>query len=496
MISKNDCKIQLLFISIFVLLNVVIFSFSVSKYNYYSGKYQSATFWNASDGQRYWGVALNLAEKKSFTVKNVNQEPIKRAIQATYSHEKLNENPLKRAGPIPALLFSIPIKLVGLDRAGVWIVTMQCILLYVSGVGARRLGRSFQAKGNVIQGLIIFNPSLINLSHHAQSDIVFMFLLTIFLVLVGKILEEPDQPRYRNFVGIGVVAGLLPLARPLGFYLILVAPMLIMIVFVLSGMWSQVRWKQLLVGLSMSSLLACVVMAPWAVRNYQVMNHFGLTHSEQIMMKWHYRAFERNRMSKHIDIDVQEYLRGYRTEKQCKLEDECKMAVIQAYVHAVWDSGISNISGALLVSWGKLFFSGGVTQLTKYLGFSTIDLGNFLAADRTWAEEIARLFVFIRGNYAPFFNLLLVGVVFTTICRVLGLIGLVKIITTRKTMVHTIFNLGTMAMFLSMYLFSGISRFRAPLESILALFGAIGISWVLSYRRSSKDSLIKAENSH
>ena len=496
MISKNNYKTQLLFISVFVLVNVVIFSFSVSKYNYYSGKYQSPTFWNASDGQRYWGVALNLAETKSFTVKNVNQETIKRAIQATYSHEKLNDNPLKRAGPIPAVLFSIPIALFGLDKAAVWIVMIQCILLYVSGVGAKRLGRPFRANENVIQGLIIFNPSLINLCHHAQSDIVFMFLLTIFLVLVSKLLGRPNNLSVRNFICIGVIAGLLPLARPLGFYLILAAPMLIIIAFVLSTRWSQVRWKKLLVGLSMSGLLACVVMTPWAVRNYHVMNHFGLTHSEQIMMKWHYRAFERNRMSKHTGIDVQDYLRKYRTENNCKLEGECKTAVIQAYVHAVWDSGIENISGALLVSWGKLFFSGGVSQLTKYLGFSTIDLGNFLAADRTWTEEITKLFIYIRGNYAPFFNLLLVGVLFTTVCRVFGLIGLVKIVTTRKTMVHTIFNLGTMAVLLSMYLFSGISRFRAPLEPILALFAAIGISWVLSYLRASKDSILEAESSH
>ena len=53
-------------------------------------------YWNASDGQRYWGVAIDLARKGTFTVST-----------------KLENDPMSRAGPLPALLFALPMKLVG-----------------------------------------------------------------------------------------------------------------------------------------------------------------------------------------------------------------------------------------------------------------------------------------------------------------------------------------------------------------------------------------------
>jgi len=81
---------------VFCLINLLLFCLSVVKVE--DGISYHATYWNASDGQRYWGTAIDLAERGEFTVQPVGHEP------------------LARAGPIPALLFALPIKLLGFNR--------------------------------------------------------------------------------------------------------------------------------------------------------------------------------------------------------------------------------------------------------------------------------------------------------------------------------------------------------------------------------------------
>lgn len=488
-INKKTVSTQLIYLSIFVLLNGIIYSLSVPKYNYYSGKNQSATFWNASDGQRYWGAALNLVEKKYFTVSVANDEPLKNAIRArkTYNPEKEKETPLIRAGPIPALLFAIPIKLVGLDKSAVWIVSIQCSLLFIAGVFARRLCQPYRASKNVIQALIIFNPNLIGICHHAQSDLVFMFIMTILLVTAGRILERPSETSIWLFLGLGILAGLLPLARPMGFYFILVLPLLICGTSVLSKSRRQVVWKKLLFGMLLSTVVACFVLTPWGLRNQEVFGEFRLTHSEGLMMDWHYRMFERNQIFESKNIEAQEYLRNYRLAAGCQIGDKCELTAVRAYAHAMWDSGVPNIFGALAASWGKLFFAGGSTQLAKYLGKGTKDFGSFFSIDKTFANQIDNFFNWAKKKQVEFFMLLVLTIIFTTVCRVLGLIGLITIVKARETWAHTLFYIGATTVFLPMYLFSSIARFRAPLEPILALFAAIGISWIFAYRRTVVD---------
>ena len=74
---------------------------------------------------------------------------------------------------------------------------------------------------------------------------------------------------------------------------------------------------------------------------------------------------------------------------------------------------------------------------------------------------------------------------FAAIARTLGVIGLAAV-EGRHLWSITVFYLFLITIFLLMYLFSGIGRFRAPLEPILMLYAAIGISFLVGNRPSRR----------
>ena len=173
--------VQALFLVGFVVINSIVFLASES--NVVNGQSYHPTFWNASDSQRYWSVAINLVEKGSFTMSTAGDEP------------------LKRAGPLPALVFAVPIALAGFKESAVWIIIIQCGMLFGAGLLGRTLGVPYGANKNILQGVLIFNPNLISLAHHAQSDFIFMFLCILFLFLM-VVTRSSGRPLKQGWVRI------------------------------------------------------------------------------------------------------------------------------------------------------------------------------------------------------------------------------------------------------------------------------------------------------
>jgi len=237
--------VQALFLVGFVLINAVVFSAAESKVE--NGQTYHPVFWNASDGQRYWGVAINLVEKGSFTISTANDEPV------------------KRAGPLSAIVFSVPIFLVGFEKSATWIIIIQCGMLFGAGLFSRTLGVPYGANKNILQGVLIFNPNLISLAHHAQSDLLFMFLCTLFLFLVVGLLREPRGWNVGRLILIGLTAGLLPLARPLGFYYLMLMPIIVLVGVAVTNRSTRPSWKAVISGLLIFGLVVVIVLMPWGL---------------------------------------------------------------------------------------------------------------------------------------------------------------------------------------------------------------------------------------
>ena len=115
----DNKRLQLIFVIIFSFINVGLYLLAVDQEK--RGKILSPTYWNTPDGQRYWGAAINLAERGEFTVRTagptiryryIERErpnpdlPLSEAARLPRKSRTVSEEPLARAGPLPALLFS------------------------------------------------------------------------------------------------------------------------------------------------------------------------------------------------------------------------------------------------------------------------------------------------------------------------------------------------------------------------------------------------------
>ena len=92
-----NLRFQFVIFVLFLIINSLLFIFSEEKTRVDVASpagevIEKATFWNASDGQRYWGTAKNLANLGEFTI----------PIHGTKKRDAVSM-PLTRAGPLPAV---------------------------------------------------------------------------------------------------------------------------------------------------------------------------------------------------------------------------------------------------------------------------------------------------------------------------------------------------------------------------------------------------------
>ena len=495
MSSRNS---QTLFLLVFVVINVFLYLLSVPTHE--KGEMLSPTYKYAADGHRYWGAAVNLAERGEFIIRTAGPKfyysyqekkpptpdlPLAKAANISQQARTVREEPLTRAGPLPALVFSIPMKLVGFERAAVVIVSLQCALLFASGLLARSLATPFRCNSNILQGLLIFNPNLIGLAHHAQSEIIFVFLFTSILWFCSRQLTSADSARSLEVILFGSCIGLLPLARPLGVYLILCIPIMLFLSYFMQRQCFRSRYLNLK-KLVVVSLIAVSILLPWTARNYVVTGHVALTHSEGIMMQWHYKNLTRYLGEKDLWADLTHKERSEIVQKSESCEGargpKCKQLATLTYLKAIVDRPVSDLAYALFASWGKLFFSGGITQIASYIGVDRPDAHNFLYNKENLYTGVSNLMKQFLKDYKVFSVLFLMSFVFVTAVRVLGIVGL-TVVRGHQLWALTFFYAQIMAVFLMMYLFSGISRFRAPLEPILMLYATVGMSYLTAIVR-------------
>ena len=163
-------------LGVFSLLNVSIFLVAELILQS-SGRFENPAVQNAADGQRYWAVAKQLVEARQFSTSS-----------ETYT-------PLRKSGPLTGTFFSAAIYVFGADWGSRIIIFLQCVLLFAMGVLSRELAIPFSANKNVVQSLIIFNPNLLGQAHSTQSDLLFAFLATIFLVVSSRVNRGFNRPR-------------------------------------------------------------------------------------------------------------------------------------------------------------------------------------------------------------------------------------------------------------------------------------------------------------
>jgi len=459
---------------VFLLINIVLFTHANYSRPYPDGPLISPTYLNAADGQRYWQVAINLADKFSFSV-----PPL---------WDSRPEYPLARSGPLTALTFSIPIKLVGLDQAAYWIVLFQCFFLYVMALSARGLATPFGVNPNIIQGLILFNPNLIGLSHLAQSDLLFAGVFTLLLSHLTRMLSSPPNTSPSAFLTLGLFLGLLTLIRDIGFAFTLFVPVVIIFTIFISPTPLKTMARKLSLGLLSALLVYIIVISPWSIRNHLVFGQLSPVVGQIQQLHYNYSqivnlknsGFEGTNdeyISKRVNSVLYNQGQGECVDYLSRpISDECAGDLRNAYAIALFSEPKLILGSAVVYATVRTLISGGSSRFIEYLGFDRSDrsissmqsfsgLSNFKTYLIEAAEGDKRTMILIVSCFG-----------FVLVTRLAGILGFVYTFYQRPNSRHLqVFHLVIGLFFLGVYFAVSTSRFRAPLEPILMLYAAIGV---------------------
>jgi len=495
---------QIVFLLIFVALNTILYV-SAEKQSNPEYDTDSPTYLNAADGQRYWGVSLNLVENGTFSIPGSDQVPLEH-------------------GPIPALIFYVPIKLAGLNNATVFIVVIQCAMLFAIGLLARPLANPYPVNKDLLQGLLIFNPNLIGLAHHAQSDLIFAFIFSCTLYFLSRCIERPNFARKIDYCMIGFLCGCLLLTRPASVPYVFVLPFLLLLSMFVRRRTKNIDWALILRYLGLGAIITGIIIAPWMARNH-VINSSTFLENRQASRTCldSYDLLLYAKTGKDFDQraslsckvvssyfksvgrpDCYRGLLGYCDDASITINQitpltetinsadgtSCKSLQLKACMSAILDEKFTTIAKAYFSGWSALMIGGSTSNIATYLGFHppSYQRKNYYSTP-TIAELSSYVLIMIRENLSYFlFFFTFTG--FALISRLIGIVGLISVIRSKSSYPYTLFYCLSITCFLFTYMFVGLSRYRAPLEPMLMLFAAAGIGQCISivkqYTRKNK----------
>jgi hypothetical protein len=461
--------VQIVLLIVFVSVNAILFMASQSN-DKHSGANLNSVYSQAADGQRYWGTAINLIEKGRFTIPS-----------RLFSSQIEEDVPLARAGPLPALLFSLPIRVFGFAKAPIFIVALQCAFLFAMGRFARRLIEPFSANKNIAQALVIFNPNLIGSSHLAQSDLLFAFAICLLLLLINNVVTRPERLKLNTFVFIGIVAGLIPLVRPFSYYFLLPLPLVILFAY---SFFSTRPFKNIITlakYLILSTIIATSVMLPWMIRNQQVFGTLAMTHEEGTIFEQQFEF-----LLTHNGIDKKQWSslirNAYRKhgDEAC-FEDpsrlNCQDLKTKVFFNAIIDQPKINIAKAFVTAWGGLLFSGSTSSIAKYIG---VQEGTpfYFSGTYKWFASTKNYIATVYSANRTYMILFIAFSSFAILARIVGIFGLLHSLKKKEHFSLSAIYSYTVIIFLGLYLFMPTSRLRIPLEVILMLYATIGITYI------------------
>ena len=477
---------QIVLLGAFCLINFLLILFSQDVW--FGESFLHPAYANAPDGQRYWGAALNLIDVGRFA----------------YSDNNGDLQLLVRGGPLPPIFFAAFIKVFGFSYAPYFFIPVQCILLYLIGLLSRYLAGVFGANKTLVQILLIFNPNLIGIAHHAQSEMMFSFVFTILLCLITYTIKNCSSRLPITAILIGLAAGLLPLIRPAAFFFVAALPFILYLAFTV-----ELRNKQTATGhqhlrtIALMLLVCGLTLAPWSARNYLAFGTPGITLERSTVFRHNYETLlisskfgSKKEVSDHIQVASLRLANERGFDKKCfpanhseYTRPHCENQRTSVYLSLISKQPLSAIAGGLGVAWSLTYLAGGASALTGILNIPTMDKSLILDS-HSGIKSFLFYFVVAKDKYPEYFIIFFLVTGFATLGRLTALAGLIALIKYRNKYRNlfslNLFFLLAIGLFTSTFLFIGVSRFRAPLEPILMIYSAVGLQYLARFFNQMK----------
>ncbi|NEN84298.1 ArnT family glycosyltransferase [Paenibacillus elgii] len=121
--------------------------------------------------------------------------------------------------------------------------------------------------------LIIFSPHLIIYEHTVLTDVLFTFILLLFVYHLNSTILSSKRLSIKRVFSWGIFVAILVMVRPAGYYLI---PIVFVLIFLL-GKFNKDTLKIIAKRCIMYCLPIIVVVLSWNLWNYSKYNYFGTT---------------------------------------------------------------------------------------------------------------------------------------------------------------------------------------------------------------------------
>jgi 4-amino-4-deoxy-L-arabinose transferase-like glycosyltransferase len=351
-------------------------------------------------------------------------------------------------------------------------VLAQIGMVLAAGLIVRRIVNEVRPPfGDIAMALVVLNPNVLALAHMPQGEVLQMFLLTLALWYV---LRFAGAPRLRWALACGALVGLSTLVRPVTLYLCFVLPFALAAVVWAAGRPRGV-WGAALRGLA-GTLVAIAVLSPWVLHvalageGVRIVNR----QEEHLYLLDNMRFLTTERPGRQVQsvkpafYDREEAELAAKVEGWSGLSEQERHVHRLAYIRAYYMSGeipLRVFAEALVWSWARTLLSPG---------------SNWAYATATGTNPDS------AGEPPRWLVAILLA--FTVAARLLGAMGLVELLRTRRYDL-LVSCAGLVAYFLAAHLFYGQSRYRVPIEPELAVFAALGwaLCWDAWRRRRQAD---------
>mgnify|MGYP006413270481 CR=1 len=453
MIALESSKKEFLLITLFLVVNVFLYIFSV----------ENATFVEGADASQYYGPAVSLLQHGEFRA----------GVDGDF---------LTFGTPLYSILLAIPIAIFGIDQSSFSIVFIQCLFLYTTGIITRKFSVVFLKKESfLLHSFIIFNPNSLVTAHLVQSETLFTLLLVLSIYFLFKLVNRNS---FKYVFLLGLVLGLLTLTRPAGLYLIYIFPIIFLISFYVNDRMEFWRhFRQNIIKAIVVLLVSAFVVSPWYVRNYSLFGEMFLSSNSGAYLKDQYiqllkisNNFSEEEAIDRIDNEIHNHYKKNQVNKLCFKNQRhwsCNKYLSKAMINGIIHEPSSHHARALLESWSYLYFSGGASNYRNYLGMSGKE--KIVSFQKERYSGLDGIINFVRSIDLPYLTILLLTTGFSFVTRIAGMVGFIFLLKNREVWPYMVAIVGVIILFTAMYLYLGQSRFRVPLEPFLMIFAVIGV---------------------
>jgi len=375
---------------------------------------------------------------------------------------------------LPGYLMFLASFLLFMDNIGGPVVFIQVLLLFVSGLIAMKITENFLPRyGFLVFLLVIFNPNALYYAQVIVPDNLFSFFLVISLLFLIKAYRENSL---KDAVFSGICAGLMTLIRPNGLYLMWTVP-----VFIITGsilVSRQLIYRKLALLCIASLGTAFLVLSPLLYHNWvktgrlQIINedyrnhviYGNLAHSKMMVS-----GIPQTEAEKAIEREVRN-LAGITDSEWSNYTYAKRYSTTAAYVTDILlDYSPLEFAFGMTKALGIFFFSGSASAWLQFFHVDALKIGKLIYPSSTPISISQVLF-----NNGVSFGIYGIALGFVLVVRALGILGCVAAFKQRKWE-FIIIPGGYIVFFTFICGFAGYSRYRVPIEPLLAMFAVWGV---------------------